>query len=240
MDASGAVALAPPRPVRRGAGTVYFELLVTVGLFAIPAIVGSARAFVNPVALQTPGHPAWGQGNFLIVEVLIVCLLAHVVRMNGETITVFTRPVRASDLAWVCALLVAHWLVYQIVTRGLYVVVPGLFATGEHLRRPSFITGQISPLFVAMLLVNPFCEELAMRGLLQTRLTQLDWSPALVVATSATVQAAYHRYQGIPAALAIEGVFLVFASFYQTTRRLWPVVATHLIWDVLLILMYPR
>ena len=71
-----------------------------------------------------------------------------------------------------------------------------------------------------------------MRAFLQTRLGQLGWSTSVIVLTSACSQAAYHLYQGVPFMLGYVIVFGILATYYQRTRRLWPVVGVHLIADV--------
>ena len=55
---------------------------------------------------------------------------------------------------------------------------------------------------------------------------------ALAVLVSVAIQAFYHLYQGVPAALGHGATFLVFSLYYLRTRRIAPVVLAHLYMDV--------
>ena len=57
-------------------------------------------------------------------------------------------------------------------------------------------------------------------------------SSAAIIPASAAIQAAYHIYQGAPRAIGIALAMVLWAWFYERTRRLWPLIGAHTIADV--------
>ncbi len=88
----------------------------------------------------------------------------------------------------------------------------------------------------AFIVVNPICEETLVRAFLQTRLRQLGWPAPCSAAASALAQGAYHIYRGWPFAASVTLLMLVWAWFYERTRRLSPVIGAHLLADLSVLL----
>jgi membrane protease YdiL (CAAX protease family) len=80
--------------------------------------------------------------------------------------------------------------------------------------------------------VNPFFEEIIVRGYLMIQVRLLTNSATKAVIISTTLQTSYHFYQGAPVALAHAGTFLLWSIYYAKTNRLTPVVLAHLYSDV--------
>jgi membrane protease YdiL (CAAX protease family) len=75
-------------------------------------------------------------------------------------------------------------------------------------------------------------EEIVVRGYAQTRLEQLRASTAVILLLPTALWAALHVYQGLGAALTIFGLGLMYAWYFQRTRRLWPLVLAHVLFDM--------
>ena len=75
-------------------------------------------------------------------------------------------------------------------------------------------------------------EEIVVRGYAQTRLEQLRASTAVILLLPTILWAALHVYQGLGAALTIFGLGLMYAWYFQRTRRLWPLVLAHVLFDM--------
>jgi membrane protease YdiL (CAAX protease family) len=86
--------------------------------------------------------------------------------------------------------------------------------------------------------LNPFCEELIVRGYVMTELKQLTNSVSKPVLFSTLLQTSYHFYQGVPLALSYAATFLVFSVYYSKTNRLAPIILAHLYCDVGSTLLY--
>ena len=229
------VSVAPPK---RPPWDVYFELAVTLGLFVVPATLAAAYIHVTGDADRGPAVAEWRFASQAIQEILLVGLFFYVLRTNGESLSRFTRPAGWRDVPRAFGLLIAAWVGYAVVMFIVWRWAP----LGLHVHPPRNVgvfRNALSVPYVALLLLNPFCEELWVRAFLQTRLRDVGWPAPLVVVASASVQAAYHLYQGavFVVAYAVAGVL---ATYYACTTRLWPVIGAHLVADVSAGLLYSR
>jgi membrane protease YdiL (CAAX protease family) len=75
-------------------------------------------------------------------------------------------------------------------------------------------------------------EEIVVRGYAQTRLEQLRASAAVILLVPTALWAVLHVYQGLGAALTIFGLGLMYAWYFQRTRRLWPLILAHVLFDM--------
>ena len=75
-------------------------------------------------------------------------------------------------------------------------------------------------------------EEIVVRGYAQTRLEQLGASTAVILLLPTALWAMLHVYQGLGAALTIFGLGLMYAWYFQRTRRLWPLILAHVLFDM--------
>jgi uncharacterized protein len=77
-----------------------------------------------------------------------------------------------------------------------------------------------------------FTEEIVTRGYAQTRLEQLRAPTAVVLLLPTLLWATLHLYQGLGVALTIFGLGLLYAWYYHRTRRLWPLILAHSLFDM--------
>lgn len=89
----------------------------------------------------------------------------------------------------------------------------------------------ISALSIAFICLNPFFEELIVRGYLMTEIVELGGSGVLAIVISVAVQMSYHLYQGFTNGIVLATIFAVFSIYFWKTRRLAPVVLAHLCVD---------
>jgi membrane protease YdiL (CAAX protease family) len=75
-------------------------------------------------------------------------------------------------------------------------------------------------------------EEITVRGYAQTRLEQLRAPAALIVLGPTALWGFLHIYQGLGAALTIFGLGLMYAVYFHRTRRLWPLILAHGLFDL--------
>jgi membrane protease YdiL (CAAX protease family) len=94
------------------------------------------------------------------------------------------------------------------------------------------------PVLILAAAQNAILEEVVVVGYLTTRLRDLAWRPAAVVATSALLRGAYHLYQGVGAFLGNAAMGVVFALFFLRTRRVLPLVVAHTLLDVVAFVGY--
>ena len=87
-------------------------------------------------------------------------------------------------------------------------------------------------LLLLFLVLNPFCEELIVRGFLMREMFSLTGSKTVAVVVSVLFQTSYHLYQGVVPALLTALIFLLFSMFYIKTGNLTSVIVAHLVMDL--------
>jgi membrane protease YdiL (CAAX protease family) len=75
-------------------------------------------------------------------------------------------------------------------------------------------------------------EEIVVRGYAQTRLEQLRAPTAVILLLPTALWGVLHVYQGVGAALTIFGLGLMYAWYFHRTRRLWPLILAHILFDL--------
>ena len=86
-------------------------------------------------------------------------------------------------------------------------------------------------LIMAASAANGFCEELAMRSYLITRLSELYGSKVVAVAATSVFFAAYHIYQGRYGVIFALVVGLILGTYFARTKRFWPIAIAHFLMD---------
>lgn len=140
------------------------------------------------------------------------------------------RGFRLVHLAWVVAFLLAS----NLLLSGLAWVLGQLghpMAGEVGLLIPTDPTGQVVWFFVAI--TAGFCEEVAFRGYLMTRIRLLFklnswWLPTILSAVSFGI---CHTYQGLPGFIVITVYGALFSLLYIRTGSLWPCIIAHFFQD---------
>ncbi|TDB78490.1 CPBP family intramembrane glutamic endopeptidase [Micromonospora sp. KC723] len=94
------------------------------------------------------------------------------------------------------------------------------------------------PVLILAAAQNAVLEEVIVVGYLVTRLRQMQWRLAAIIATSALLRASYHLYQGFGAFVGNAVMGVVFSLFYLRTRRVMPLVVAHTLLDVVAFVGY--
>jgi membrane protease YdiL (CAAX protease family) len=92
-------------------------------------------------------------------------------------------------------------------------------------------------LILPFLILNPFFEEILVRGYLMTEWIDLRKSVALAAVISLAFQTSYHLYYGVFGAAMVGCGLSVFAIYYAKSRRLMPVILAHMLWDFTTVLL---
>lgn len=94
------------------------------------------------------------------------------------------------------------------------------------------------PVLILAAMQNAVLEEVIVVGYLVTRLRQLRWRLAAVVAASAVLRGSYHLYQGFGAFVGNAVMGVIFSLFFLRTRRVAPLIVAHTLLDVVAFVGY--
>lgn len=141
------------------------------------------------------------------------------------------RPPRWIDLAWAGAFLVGA----NLILTGLawFLAQVGLPVPGEiGMLIPTEPFGKF--VWVIVSFTAGFCEEVAFRGYLMTRIRLLGRFQNWVIPTaiSAVVFGICHAYQGIPGFILITAYGVMFSLLYIRTGSIWPGIIAHSMHDL--------
>jgi membrane protease YdiL (CAAX protease family) len=75
-------------------------------------------------------------------------------------------------------------------------------------------------------------EEVVVRGYAQTRLEQLKAPTAVILLLPTALWGMLHLYEGAGPALTIFCLGMLYAWYYHKTRRLWPLIIAHALFDL--------
>jgi membrane protease YdiL (CAAX protease family) len=75
-------------------------------------------------------------------------------------------------------------------------------------------------------------EEVVVRGYAQTRLEQLKAPVAVILLLPTALWGLLHLYEGAGPALTVFCLGMLYAWYYHKTRRLWPIIIAHALFDL--------
>jgi hypothetical protein len=139
--------------------------------------------------------------------------------------------IRPLDFAWAGAFFLAAWTI--LTGLAWFLAQIGLPMPGEiGLLIPTTTFGKV--VWVVVSFTAGFCEEIAYRGYLMTRLRLLLKSKSWVIPTivSAVMFGVGHAYQGVPGLIVITAYGVLFSLLYIRTGRLWPCIIAHTFQDL--------
>jgi membrane protease YdiL (CAAX protease family) len=205
-------------------GYLRAELTVRGGISATTATVASGAQ--TPAMWLNLAYDVTGVLRGVMPVLLVLVLLSRDPGPPDFGIGLRRRPTRADLLhgAGFAALigipgLVVVWAANQLgVSAQLAVVdVPD--------------TWYRVPLLLLQAAQNGALEEIVVVGYLLTRLRQLGWSDRQALGASALLRGCYHLYQGLGGLAGNLVMGLIFAWWFQRTRRVLPLVIAHFLLD---------
>jgi membrane protease YdiL (CAAX protease family) len=219
-----------PNPSSRRLRT--FELVLVVGFAFSLSVYGSVLVFVT--SAYSSENTAADRWRGIIAQLTSLALLRYVLHRLGRGLKdlgfFFTRWTVPISILLAAISYAAQYLAHRGMELGFTTLTQRTLVAHVPYSKafqPSAIIGSL-----IYLIINPFKEELIVRGYLMTELNFLTRSGIFAIAVSVLLQSTYHLYQGPVAALAHVFGFAVFAVYYQRTGRLAPVVLAHLLLDL--------
>lgn len=196
-----------PKPVE-------FAIVIAVA-FGL-SIVYSIEALANPpLAYEYDGESL---RSLVIEEVLILLGLGWFLLVRGWDFA--GQPLYPSLNEWGAGLMLT-----LLVFVGWELWIGALWAMQPDLSAPALMTRPDWAAIIAVSILNPIFEELFVCAYVITALRPFGLTTAVLV--SVLIRTSYHLYQGLPSAVFIGLMGLLFALWFVRTRSLWPVVIAH-------------
>lgn len=217
-----------PVPVTRRERVI--DLVFVLGISLWRPLFTSTLDFFRPTASSGSNLSV---SYSLLSQLSSLVVLAYVLRKRGMWLRGITEPFRAADLVWgvgLFAVAKAGWEIATTWIRGACIVFTGF--PPEHVPVDRILGLHLSVAWVLYQFVNPWKEELIVRGFLMTEVAALVGMPAAILFSS-LLQASYHLYQGPVNVAGVLVAFLIFSVYYARTRRLFPILVAHTLMDVM-------
>jgi membrane protease YdiL (CAAX protease family) len=212
--------------------TRLYDLLLVSSIAFLPAIIKSIYVLAGGEMKYYSDQLAVtffiGAGE----HALSILLLFYVLFNRNLTYGHIGLGISFKDILYGLGLAILATAVVSISSFILRSILPMAYANQITARNVSFLYNGFSWSFLIYLLINPFFEELIVRGYLMTEIFTWSKSKALAIIVSVLIQSAYHLYQGIFQNLILATIFLLYAIFYSKTGKLTPVIVAHLIADL--------
>ena len=215
---------------RRSAMT-WFSLVILLVLYPAMSLAGIGE---DPSAMLRNMN----QGILLFMLIVTVLVQWTIFMFNYAAVYlegtglpgIGLKKIRMVDFAWATAFLLAANLLLAGVAWVLAQI--GLPMPGEIGNLvPTTLAGKV--VWVGVSFTAGFCEEVAFRGYLMTRLRILlkgnNWLVPTII--SAVAFGACHAYQGWPGFIVITIYGALFSLLYIRTGSLWPCIIAHFFQD---------
>jgi membrane protease YdiL (CAAX protease family) len=214
-------------------------LLIVFAVAILPLMLASLlvlfRLYIPSSSLEVRYHYV----NGLLMESSSLALLWYVLRQNHQRFSDLGLSFRFADLGHALLLIFGSGICYRLSYLSIMRIYNLIVGGGP---APPFVPAStlgISLFTLIFVVVNPAFEELIVRAFITTEISALTGKSFFAVVVSVTLQTAYHLYQGVPYALALGTVFLVFSIYYLRTRRILPVILAHLWFDLSALVLFP-
>jgi membrane protease YdiL (CAAX protease family) len=187
---------------------------------------------------QNGGPAAMRYASMLVHEFIALAALAWILKRQGRNFRNIGCAWSLVDIwssMWICvAAVLASFTGYcflQLISK----VVLGHYL---QLQRVDYFSGGALLGAIVLTVVNPWFEELIVRGFVMTETTALTAKPWVAIVFSTVLQASYHLYQGWVNAVRVGLIFLVFSLFFAKRGRILPLVLAHFYIDAYALARY--
>lgn len=221
----------PPRPAQYPTNAHRWTDLGLVLLVGFGySIAGSVYvAFVHQPSVYSNLRVLAG----IFQELTALALFGVLFNRQGRKLRTLGLDFRWTDIPKGLGLVIGCFTVMGIANFGIGILWSLIGHNTPHFNDTSsrFTATSIWLLF-PFLLLNPFFEEILVRGYLMTELIELRYSVAAAAFVSLALQTSYHLYYGLFGALVVGSGLSVLALYYALSRRVTPVIVAHVLWDL--------
>lgn len=212
-----------------------YDLLIVLGVAILPILIRSIHAFVSGVGSYSQRETDVSLFYSILEETLAILLLLYVLFNRNKTYKDLGIVIHWKDILLGVGVFISAMILYACVYYILILILPPEAEQNIVAKNVDDITQSFSLYLIIFVIINPFFEELIVRGFTMVQLFSLTKNKALTVVVSTIIQSSYHIYQGVLPMLSMSVIFLFFSIFYMRTGKLTPILVAHLIFDLLIL-----
>lgn len=211
--------LPPAEPSRRALGLEMLAMLVLAYALPILGLFADSSGPVRPQAIAVVAGAAF--------QWFPIAVLYALLRRRGGWGSIGLNRLDGID----ATAGVLMWLASHATVLILALLTQGFGRNDVEFLPRGLPVWELGLLSLLIAVTAGFVEEIMFRGYVQTRLQQLRVPAAIVVLAPTAFWAVLHLYQGAGPAVTIFGLGMLYAIWFQWTRRLWPVIIAHLMFN---------
>jgi membrane protease YdiL (CAAX protease family) len=207
-----------------------YALVTIVARLTASTRLTDQTATLNPSQSPRPYLDLTYQLLGIFFALVPVLLAVHLLNRSRSASSLLGLDVRRpwKDLGWGCLVAAAIGL----PGIGLFWVAAQLGINANLVPAALPDLWWAVPVLILSAVQNAVLEEVVVVGYLVTRLQDLRWRVAWIVAASSVLRGSYHLYQGIGAFFGNAIMGVVYALFFLRTRRVLPLIVAHTLLDV--------
>lgn len=211
-----------------GWGEFAFVIAGAFGYFIISSIYIALH--LTRLSGPSSGHSTGSFWTMAVLEIVVLVVLGSLLHSRGWTARSLGLTLRWSDIPVGIGLMLICWTIVGVAEMILRFAFPSVAAAAANVH---VIQSSITiPSAIAVVLVNPFYEEVFVAGYVIAALKG-ERSANMAVNISVAIRLLYHLYQGIAGVLMIVPLGLIFAIWFAQTKRLWPLIVAHALFDAI-------
>ena len=212
------------------------RLLEDLGLVML---VGFAPLIVSAVYLLFAPfqfNPSFVKHRFsggLAQEFAVLILFVSLLRRQGRGLKSVGLEWKWTDLPKAFGLFVLSYFGSSLLFAAAEIAYHAWKHSYFHFRDTSTLFAGVPILLMLVYGIAAACfEETLVWGYLMTELIATSCPAWLAAGASVAIQVSYHLYYGVGGALFVGFGFIVSAVYFARSRRLTPVILSHMLWDL--------
>lgn len=222
------------------------ELLLILSIaFANPLIYSLRTLFVPETrAIFNSIHSNFDVFPTIVAQIAAIGILFYILLIRQGNVTSIGLKSN-SKMYWLDNILMGIILTIAIPILNIFIYpcfhgLYYLFTRQEFVYNPpatNFAQGSLL-LWLIFMIVNPFFEELIVRGYLMSELDFLTKHKSISIVASVILQASYHLYQGWASTLYLSTIFIVYSLYFAKYNKIMPIILSHLYFDLAALFYY--
>lgn len=198
----------------------------------LPLVISAVYLLLVPVQVN-PASANYLFSGGLVREIAVLVLFICLLRRQGRGLQTVGLTFHWTDLPKGVGLFLLSYLgsyfAYWCAQSAFYFWNQRYFSFRDSTQLYSGASGFLIFIYYV---AAPLFEETLVRGYLMTELIGVACPVWIATAASVVLQTAYHLYYGFAGALYLGFGFAVSAIYFARSRKLFPVILSHLLWDL--------